>query len=377
LTPTTKPAARRSSHLLGVAAGAVAIALVAAACGSNPSSSSSGSSGTSGSGTSTTTAASGGSSSTTTANSTTSTAGSGSSVNVSNVTLNIGDQAGTGAEALLTAAGLINKLPFKVKWDDFTSGPPILQAMNSGSVDVGGVGDAPPVFSAAGGAKIAVIDALKADPYGAAVLVPKNSTITSVSQLKGKKIAVAQGSSGNYHILALLEKNGLSVKDVDLDYLQPADGLAAFTSGSVQAWDIWAPFVEEAVSKYGARILANGTTIGQTYSWVVASRSALDNPAKNAAIKDYIKTLNQAYSWAATHPSQWAVTWAKSVGYPLPVMDTAAKDSENTPTPITSSVVTAEQGLVSAFYKAGLIPKTFSFSDYVYTGYNSLFSSSS
>src|SRR6201995_4989858 len=58
-----------------------------------------------------------------------------STTNVSDVTLTIGDQKGTGAEALLQAAGLINKLPFKVKWTDFTSGPPMVQAMGSGAVD--------------------------------------------------------------------------------------------------------------------------------------------------------------------------------------------------------------------------------------------------
>ena len=74
-------------------------------------------------------------------------------------TLHVGDQEGTGAEALLQAAGLLNTLPFKVQFDDFTSGPPMLQAMGSGSIDVGGVGDAPPVFAAASGEKIAVIGA--------------------------------------------------------------------------------------------------------------------------------------------------------------------------------------------------------------------------
>src|ERR1700728_2340049 len=63
-----------------------------------------------------------------------------SSVNLSSVTLNIGDQKGTGAEAVLSAAGLLNTLPFHVAWSDFTSGPPMLQAMASGSVDIGGVG---------------------------------------------------------------------------------------------------------------------------------------------------------------------------------------------------------------------------------------------
>jgi sulfonate transport system substrate-binding protein len=365
VNPSKTPLHQRRPRLVGVAAGVLAIGLVATACGSS-SKSSSGTSGTTATTAAPATTASG--SSSTTAGSTSST-----TVDTSGVTLNIGDQAGTGAQALLTAAGLINKLPFKVKWDDFTSGPPILQAMSSGSVDVGGVGDAPPVFAAAGGAKIAVVDALKADPLGAAVLVPKGSPIKNVAELKGKKIAVSQGSSGNYHILALLEKSGLTVKDVDLDYLQPADALAAFTSGSIQAWDIWAPYVEEAQAKYGAKVIATGAPIGATYSWVVASRSALDNPAKNAAIRDYVKILNQAYTWSDTHPSQWASLWAKQVGYPLAVMEKAAKDSEETAVPITSSVLTAEQSLVTAFYKAGLIPKSVNMTDYAYTGYNNLF----
>ena len=77
-----------------------------------------------------------------------------SPVDLSSVTLNVGDQKGTGAEAVLQAAGLLKSLPFKVTWSDFTSGPTMVQAMSSGSVDIGGVGDAPPVFAASGGENI-------------------------------------------------------------------------------------------------------------------------------------------------------------------------------------------------------------------------------
>src|ERR1700743_3789147 len=96
---------------------------------------------------------------------------------VSGVTLHIGDQARTGAHALRTAATLIGKLPFKVEWSDFPSGPPMLQAMGAGSVDIGGVGNAPPVFAAAGGSKIAIVGAYQANPLGSAPLVPKGSAI--------------------------------------------------------------------------------------------------------------------------------------------------------------------------------------------------------
>jgi sulfonate transport system substrate-binding protein len=228
--------------------------------------------------------------------------------------LHIGDQAGTGAQALLTAAGLIGKLPFKVAWSDFTSGPPMLQAMGAGSVDVGGVGDAPPVFAAAGGSKIAIVGALQAPPAGSALLVPKGSTIHSVAQLRGKRIAVAQGSSADYHLLTVLNKAGISVHDVTLVYLQPAEGLAALTSGHVDAWDIWSPFLEEAEVQDGATALVTGTGYGSPYSFTVASRAALADPAKAAAIKDYLSLLVQAHAWVNNHLPAWADVWAKASG---------------------------------------------------------------
>src|SRR5271156_3459250 len=127
-----------------------------------------------------------------------------SAVNLSSVTLNIGDQKGTGAEAVLTAAGLLNTLPFHVTWSDFTSGPPMLEAMASGAVDIGGVGDAPPVFAASGGEQVEIVGARSvASGDQDALVVPKGSSITSIQQLKGKKIAYGSGSSANYHLLTV------------------------------------------------------------------------------------------------------------------------------------------------------------------------------
>jgi sulfonate transport system substrate-binding protein len=293
-------------------------------------------------------------------------------VSVADVTLHIGDQAGSGAQALLTAAGLINKLPFKADWSDFTSGPPMLQAMSSGSIDIGSVGDAPPVFAAAGGSQVAVVTALAADPHGAALLVPANSSIHSVAQLRGKVVAVAQGSSANYHLLAVLKNAGLSIKDITPDNLQPAEAEAAFSSGKVAAWDIWSPFIEQAQAQDHARILANGVGIGTTYSFVVASRSALANPGTAAAIRDYLKLLDQAYRWVRTHQSAWATAWAKATGLPESVMAKAVSDDLDIPTPITPAVISSEQSLANAFTAAGEIPGHVDFSKFAVTTYNSL-----
>jgi sulfonate transport system substrate-binding protein len=339
--PAGPVSAVRRRRGLPAAAAVALLALIAAGCSSSGASSSSGSS-----------------------------TASAKTANVSSVVLHVGDQAGSGSQALLTAAGLISKLPFKIEWSDFTSGPPMLQAMGSGAVDIGSVGDAPPVFAAAGGEKVAIVGAVTAGPNASAIVVPANSPIHSVAQLKGKKIAVAQGSSADYHLLTVLNKAGLSVHDVSLDYLQPADGLAALTSGHVDAWDIWSPYIEQVVGQNHARILVNGTGYGAPYSFAVASRAALADPARAAAIRDYLKILNQAYVWGNSHVTTWASVWAKATGLPQSVMLKAAQDSAKTPVQITPAVVSAEQSVSNAFTTAGLIPGHVDFKNFSDSSFN-------
>jgi sulfonate transport system substrate-binding protein len=291
-----------------------------------------------------------------------------SSSDLSSVTLNIGDQKGTGAQAILTAAGLIDTFPFKLTWADFTSGPPILEAASAGSVDVGGVGDAPPVFAASGGESIVIVGARKTSTGDQdAVVVPKGSSITTISDLKGKKIAYGSGSSANYQLLTVLKAAGLTIKDVTLVSLQPADALAAFNSGSVDAWDIWPPYVQQ-VQASGAKVIAVGPSYGSPYSFQVASQSAVSSKA--AALKIYLETLNKAYVWSAQHPDEWASAWAKATALPLSVMDAATAVDPQQPIVIDSTVIASEQNLVNQFYAAGLIPNKVDISSYITTQFN-------
>jgi sulfonate transport system substrate-binding protein len=293
-----------------------------------------------------------------------------STTNVSDVTLTIGDQKGTGAEALLQAAGLINKLPFKVKWVDFTSGPPMVQAMGSGSVDIGGVGDAPPVFAAAGGSKVKIVGARITPAAAGAVVVPKGSTLTSIKQLKGKTIAAPEGTTADYHLLTVLAAAGLTKSQVTVENLQPADALAAFNSGKIDAWDTWSPYIEEATVQDGGKVLADGKQYGSPYSFQVASDAALANKGKAAAINDYEKILNQAYVWSGSHTSTWAKIWGDATGLTSATMTKAAQDDVNTPVQINSTVINAEQKLTDAFYKAGEIPTDVKMTDYMTGEFN-------
>jgi sulfonate transport system substrate-binding protein len=292
---------------------------------------------------------------------------------LSGVVLNVGDQAGTGAEAVLEAAGLINsnnvlKDGLHVKWADFTSGPPILLAISSGALDIGGVGDAPPVF-ADPASKEVIVGVLKTAYSNAALLVPKNSPITSVSQLAGKTVAVGTGTSADYHFYTVLKGNGLTPSSLTADNLSGAAGLEALNAGDVAAFDTWSPWLEDAEAD-GARVLAGGDKYGSPYSYQVASEAALKSPAKVLAIRDYLTELDKAYLWVKTHPHFWATAWANATGLPINVMSQATLDDPATPIPVTSAAVIQEQDLVNAFSSAGEIPAKYNIASFVTSAFS-------
>ncbi|MFF8369701.1 ABC transporter substrate-binding protein [Streptomyces lydicus] len=287
------------------------------------------------------------------------------------LTLNVGDQKG-GSEALLRAAGELDDLPYKIKWSTFTSGPPLLEAVNAGAVDIGGVGNTPPVFAAAAKSKIKVIAGTHSRSDGEAILVKKDSPLKNPAQLKGKSIAVAQGSSANYQLVASLKKAGLSPKDVTLNYLQPADALAAFTRGKVDAWAVWDPYTSQALDQAHARVLTTGQGLVNGLSFQVAAPAALDDKKKAAALKDYTARLRRAQNWVFKHPDAWAKAWAEETGLPPKVALDAVKRTRGTAVTVAvdKAAVASEQQIVDTFAKLKLIPRTFDFGGFVDPRFN-------
>jgi sulfonate transport system substrate-binding protein len=290
--------------------------------------------------------------------------------NTTGVDLVVGDQAGAGIQALLDASGYIKKLPFKVTFDDFTSGTAITQAVGSGHVDIGATGDAPVVFAAAGAAPVRIVSAYRTGYNDLSVLVRPGSGITTPAQLKGKTIAVEPGTSASYHLLRVLAKAGLTSQQVTLDNMAvPADGLAALQSGAVQAWDVWSPYAEIAEAQ-GDKVLVNGSHYGAIYSYQVASSMALKNPKLVAAIGQYLYAVNRASRWAVSHRRRWTALWAAATGLPLTVATRAIRDNTEIPIPVNSTIVASEQSLVDTFSEAGLIPRDYNFAPYVTAAFN-------
>ncbi|MBG0857302.1 ABC transporter substrate-binding protein [Streptomyces spinoverrucosus] len=273
---------------------------------------------------------------------------------------------------MLRAAGELDDLGYRIKWSTFTSGPPLLEAVNAKAVDIGGVGNTPPVFAAGAGSKITVVAAWHGTSKGDTILVPNDSKLTTPAQLKGRSVAVAQGSSAHYQLIASLRKAGLGLGDIDVKYLQPADALAAFTSGKVDAWAVWDPYTSQVLQAGQGRVLTTGDGVTNGLNFQVAAPGALRDKRKSAAIEDYLERLRRAQDWVFEHPEEWAKVWAKDTGLPYEVALASVErtNASRVPVAVDEPLIASEQAIVDAFAELKLIPAKVDFADFVDRRFN-------
>jgi sulfonate transport system substrate-binding protein len=278
----------------------------------------------------------------------------------SQYTFTLGDNGGDGSEELAKVTGAFADAPYKIKFARFDYGPPLVQAAATGDIDLGYVGDVPPITGAAQqfGFKIVGVqrgaDATKAAEN---IIVPKDSPIQTLADLKGKKIAVPQGSSAHGLALLALKSAGLRPQDVQIVYLSPAAGGTAFNSGKVDAWSIWNPQSAIAV-KSGARIIAKGLPpIDQVNNYYVASDKSLNDPTRRAALTDVLTRIARIFNWAQQNPDEYAKAIAKETGVPLEDARTTVDSYPFKITPVLPDDVNAQQALSDAFFDAGEITK--------------------
>jgi len=242
----------------------------------------------------------------------------------------------------------------EVKWVEFSSGPPMLEAMNVGSVDYGAVGDSPPIFAQSAGAAI-VYAAGQPITNGQGILVPANSTIRSVADLKGKRVGFTKGSSAHNVIVQTLEKAGLTYADITPVYLTPPDAGPAFANGSIDAWSIWDPYFAIGETKQNGRILVNASEITKTNSFYIANRDFAKT--RGAVLQQIIDVTSSTAKWAESHRDEVAKALSAVTNIPLDIQTVAANRSSFAVGPITDDIILTQQGVADRFFKLGLIPK--------------------
>jgi len=242
-----------------------------------------------------------------------------------------------------------------VTWTEFPSGPPLLEAVNVGAIDFGNTGETPPVFAQAAGAPIRYVAYEPPAPKGEAILVPKDSPLKSVADLKGKKIAFNKGANAHYLVVKALEKAGVKYSDVTPVFLAPADARAAFERGSVDAWAIWDPYQAAAEASTQARTLTDGTDTVPNTQFYLSSQKFLESDPK--VLDAILAGLREVDEWAKSDIHTVAEQLSPSVGLPVPVLEVALKRQSYGIKPIDAQVLAEQQKLADTLLTLGLIPK--------------------
>ncbi|ENA35112.1 MULTISPECIES: sulfonate ABC transporter substrate-binding protein [Pseudomonas] len=252
-----------------------------------------------------------------------------------------------------------------VQWTEFPGGPQLLEGLNVGSIDFGVTGETPPVFAQAAGADLVYVAHEPPAPTSEAILVPKDSSIQTLADLKGKRIVLNKGSNVHYLLVRALEKAGLKYSDIQPIYLPPADARAAFERGSADAWVIWDPYQAAAEKQLQARTLTDGTGLVDNHQFYLSTRPyAQQHPQVIATLVDEVRSVGE---WAKANPEEVAKQVAPLLGLPEDIARTVVARQGYGAQFISPEVVTAQQKIADAFTQIRLIPKTLAVRDVIWT----------
>ena len=275
-----------------------------------------------------------------------------------------------GTLVLLKGKGILEekleKIGYTVEWSEFPAGPQLLEALNVGAVDFGSTGETPPIFAQAAGAPLVYVAHEPPAPRGEAILVPADSPIKTVADLKGKNVALNKGSNVHFLLVKALEDAGLAYTDIKTSFLPPADARAAFEQGAVDAWVIWDPFQAAAEAATGARTLRNGENLVPNHQFYLSTKSFVDAYAE--ALDVTIAAIGEIDRWAKANTATAAEELAPIVGIPGDILAIALERQSFGVTPLSDAVVSQQQAIADTFHTLGLIPAPIVIADNIRKG---------
>ncbi|HEX7743182.1 MAG TPA: ABC transporter substrate-binding protein [Sphingobium sp.] len=260
---------------------------------------------------------------------------------------------------LFKAAG-IRPEGFDLVYSDFQSGHLVVEALNGGSLDYGGMSEIPPIFAAASTIQsFRQIAVAHGDVNNQVVLVPRGSKAKSIADLRGKRVGYVRATTSQYFLIRMLEEVGLGWDDITPVAMGVSDGAAAFSQGALDGWAIYGFPIQRAIATEGARILRTAYGILSGNYLVAAHVDALADPEKSRIIGEYLALVQKAYGWAAANQGEWAAVIAKDIGVPLDhVLDQFRRKSASFELrPVTDAAIASQQQVADLFFRQKLLPR--------------------
>jgi sulfonate transport system substrate-binding protein len=252
-------------------------------------------------------------------------------------------------------------------WVEFPSGPPLLEAMAVGSVDVGLTGDTPPIFAQVAGAPIKYVAQVRLSGKAGGILTPKTSGVATLADLKGRKLCFTRGSSAHNSAVLALESAGLTLDDVEAVNLGPADAAAAFAQGGIDGWVIWDPYYTLAIRDQGARVLTGLDTLGGGASFLLANAAFAE--ARPDDLRAILTAIAKEGEWCAANTEEVAKITAAASGLDLELLKDTMTRTDFKVEPLSDDVLAAQQATVDRFKALGIIPKSVVIADAAWRGW--------
>jgi sulfonate transport system substrate-binding protein len=253
-----------------------------------------------------------------------------------------------------TLAERLAPLGFAPSWHLFTS---VIEPMNAGAVDIhADVADAVPIFTQSARAPLTFYARERGNPAAEAIIVPADSPIRTVADLKGKTVGVSRGSGSHYVLAAALKRAGLRLSDLTIAYLEAPEGATAFQNDRLDAWSIWDPFLAFAEAKRPVRVIADGSGLTSYHRYYLVNDSFV--AAQPEVVATVYRALVEAGTWMKANPGE-AVALLAPIWGDLPPAVVAAANSRRTYAvePVERSQLGEQQAIADVFLEAKLIPR--------------------
>jgi sulfonate transport system substrate-binding protein len=246
----------------------------------------------------------------------------------------------------------------QIEWKEFPAGPQMLEALSAGSVDIGSVGNTPPIFAQSGNKELRYVAYEQSHPQTQAIIIADNNDqIQNLADLKGKRIALQRGSSAHDLLDKILQKANLQWSDITPIWLPPADARAAFDKKTVDAWVAWEPFLSVALDTGHAKILSDSAPFGRSYSFIIANPNFVQKHPQ--AVNQFINASNDAAHWIIKNPDKALTNYAATIGLDKTITQKIINKrfQPSLIHPINQEVLQSQQKIANRFAQEKLIPQ--------------------
>ncbi|WP_284638616.1 aliphatic sulfonate ABC transporter substrate-binding protein [Paenibacillus silviterrae] len=276
------------------------------------------------------------------------------------VVVNIGVQGKTGILPYAREKGYFEKafasVGAEVKWSEFASGPPHFEALTAGRIDFGAVGGTPVVSGQTGGVDFKAIAVTSDGKKGNMIVIPKNSPIKELKDLKGRKVGVAKGSSAYNFLYMAIDRAGLKGDDVKVIQLQPDEARPALDSGAIDAWAVWDPYATTAVHQTGAKFLATGQDLNINAPSFLIARTKFTKEHPELTVL-FLKTYEEARTYFVSHLDEVVEDISKAQKLDKAITAEVLKNAEPILSPAIPEYAKAHQEQADFLYSVGAINK--------------------